>query len=388
MIPCLSAEIGLSALVPEMPVSTDGPIALDLLVFNATTEPQAWAPPRAVQGVLSAPGQVDRDVMLSRAAPLSVTVGPQQFSKVAWQVDLPDDVHGAWVLSVPTFSGAVWALRVAGKAGADARSASDATSPVPAGSATPTSGLVPRSELTFLERAFESRLGLHEDIYFIYGADDPVAKFQFSFKYRLIGFEHGSAPLRTLQFGYTQRSLWDINATSSPFYDTSYMPEVFYEWLAKAPEQRGRVSWLGLQSGFRHESNGRDEIDSRSLNIIYLRTGFIVGDIEKWRAIFGGRIFTYVGGVSDNPLIEDYRGNAELEFMFGRNGGIELGATARLGAELKKGSIELNLTVPVRLGGDRVETYLLVQYFSGYGESLLNYDTESETIRAGLSFVR
>ena len=37
------------------------------------------------------------------------------------------------------------------------------------------------------------------------------AKFQFSFKYKLLGFDDGApgAMTQTLQFAFTQRSLWD-----------------------------------------------------------------------------------------------------------------------------------------------------------------------------------
>jgi outer membrane phospholipase A len=44
--------------------------------------------------------------------------------------------------------------------------------------------------------------------------------------------------------------------------------------------------------------------------------------------------------------------------------------------------------VPIRTKLLNFETYLLIQYFNGYGESLLHYDTKSETVRAGLSLVR
>lgn len=54
----------------------------------------------------------------------------------------------------------------------------------------------------------------------------------------------------------------------------------------------------------------------------------------------------------------------------------------------RHGTVELELTLPVRTRLSRFETYLLVQYFSGYGESLLSYRETSETIRAGISLVR
>lgn len=386
-------NVRVSPVVPEVIESDGAPVTLELMVFNAGAVSRAWTLPEVLPAVVSAPGQPDREVVLTAVeATGALTLAPGRFETTVWRVALPMDLPlGSWILTAPSVAGAVWPLRIvpADDRLTNASVGSGATAPAaPPASSTPTPGLVPRSELTLLERAFEDRLGLHDRIYFIYGADDPAAKFQFSFKYRLLGFEHGENPLQTLQFGYTQRSIWDINAASSPFYDTSYMPEVFYEWLAAVPEQRGLFSWLGLQSGYRHESNGRDGVDSRSLNIVYLRTAVVLGDIERWRAILGVRGFAYVGGLSNNPTIDDYRGNAEIELMLGRNGGVELAAIIRPGHGFDDGSAELNFTLPVRLGGDRLETYLLVQYFSGYGESLLNYEEKSETIRAGLSFVR
>ncbi len=114
----------------------------------------------------------------------------------------------------------------------------------------------------------------------MYGTKAPAAKFQFSFKYRLLTFDPGAteAPKQTLQFAYTQRSLWDINASSSPFYDTSYMPALFYEFLTLAPDPntaKGGPTWLGLQSGYQHESNGQGSVQSRSLNTMFVRSGYL-----------------------------------------------------------------------------------------------------------------
>ena len=67
-------------------------------------------------------------------------------------------------------------------------------------------------------------------MYYLYGYGDQAAKFQLSFKYLLFAEDTWLAqqiPLMgNLTVAYTQRTLWDIDGDSSPFYDTSYMPEI------------------------------------------------------------------------------------------------------------------------------------------------------------------
>src|SRR3546814_4989197 len=71
-----------------------------------------------------------------------------------------------------------------------------------------------------------------------------------------------------IHFAYTQRMFWDLGAESSPFRNIDYMPEVFY--LLPAAPVREQIA-LGGQAGFRHESNGRDGLTSRSLNTLYIQ---------------------------------------------------------------------------------------------------------------------
>jgi phospholipase A1 len=242
-----------------------------------------------------------------------------------------------------------------------------------------------------LGRVFADRIGAHEPIYFIYGPDDPAAKFQFSFKYKLLQFTDPASPgrARTLQFGFTQRSLWDIDGVSSPFYDTSYMPELIYESLAPESAVRDRrFAWLGFQAAYKHESNGRDGPLSRSLNTVYARSVFIFGRIDRWHVLAIPEVFTYVTSEANTADIEDYRGYGKLHLVVGRPDGPSLMATAWAGKDLDHSSIQLDLTVPVRTKLLNFETYLLLQYFNGYGESLLSYKEQSETIRAGFSLVR
>lgn len=110
----------------------------------------------------------------------------------------------------------------------------------------------PANPLSSLDgRAFEGRLAPHEAIYFLYGNDDPAAKFQFSFKYRLFYSDeeqqNSSAPRTSVNIAYTQRSPWDTEADSSPFYDTSYMPELIFESAQERPTSRGPFTWFGYQ---------------------------------------------------------------------------------------------------------------------------------------------
>ncbi len=242
-----------------------------------------------------------------------------------------------------------------------------------------------------IQRTFADRLAPHEPIYFIYGPDAPAAKFQVSFKCKLLDFRDVAPQrlMRTLHLGYTQRSLWNIDGESSPFYDTSYMPELMYEALTPHPEDSERwFTWLGVQAAFKHESNGRDGPVSRSLNMLYARPVFAFGDLEGWHLLVMPEVFGYVGTLEDNPDIEEYRGFGKLSLVLGRNDGPSLMASLWAGNDFQHPTVQLDLNLPIRTRLLNFETYLIIQYFNGFGESLLSYDQEAESVRAGISLVR
>jgi len=198
----------------------------------------------------------------------------------------------------------------------------------------------------------------------------------------------GVPALRGLHLAYTQRSLWDIQAKSSPFFDTSYMPEIIGEWQAARSLNPGPVQWLGQQLSLQHESNGRDGPTSRSVNIVYYRPGVLFGDINGWNLILSPKIYAYVGDLSNNPDIAKYRGYGEFRAAFGKNERFGLSFTGRLGEHFNKGSMQFDLTLPMRSRLIDFASYFMVQYFDGYGESLLEYNQHSSTVRAGFSLVR
>ena len=359
-------EVRISLLVANL---SPAAVTYDLpgaLAGRLVTERQSW--PVELQGAvgeraqLAAGGAVRRDFILR----------------------LPPDALGRLVLEIERPAPARCVLDVA------------TPSPLSAGS-TPAVGLSAKGSfaqpvMTQIERTVAGRFSTHEPIYFIYGPDAPRAKFQFSFKYRLLSdsgiLGSGVPTLRGLHLAYTQRSLWDIRGKSSPFFDTSYMPELIGEWQTARTLNPGTVQWLGHQLSIQHESNGRAGPTSRSVNIVYYRPGVIVGDINGWNLILSPKIYVYMGDLSDNPDIAKYRGYGEFRAAFGKNERFGLSFIGRLGEHLDKGSMQFDLTLPMRARLFDFASYFMVQYFDGYGESLLLYNQHSSTVRAGFSLVR
>jgi outer membrane phospholipase A len=159
--------------------------------------------------------------------------------------------------------------------------------------------------------------------------------------------------------------------------------------LIATPEKSdGGLNWLGLQTGFQHESNGRDGLDSRSLNTLFVRTGLVAGRMDGWHLTASLRGHAYVTSLSDNEDIEEYRGYADWIVTLSHGDGAMLAYAGRAGRGFDRFSTQLDLSMPVRFRLFDFATYFLLQYFNGYGESLRSYQTKSETIRGGFSFVR
>ena len=258
-----------------------------------------------------------------------------------------------------------------------------------------------RSELGLVEY-LTNRIKPHEPVYIIAGGEEVTTKFQFSFKYQILNPDGPIAkkvpPLAGVYFAYSQTSLWDLGEPSSPFFDSVYRPEmlVSYEDLDRffvdGEGERLLPDWfsLGAQGGYRHESNGRDGVNSRSLNYAYIRPLFTFRGDDRWFLTLAPTFFSYVGDLSDNPDIYDYRGHSELRVVVGQSGGVQLAVTGRVGdTDENKGSLEFDLSVPIRkITANNLDVYFYTQYFTGYGETLLTYDEKSYSLRFGIALVR
>ena len=371
-----------SLIPPSAPIASSAVVRIDLLAVNPSASVANFSAPDQLVGKVHVDSR-SWPVELAAESPVATIIPAGGFSYRTYAFKLPPGVTGSRVVVELSPSTAASQLRAVLNVTASQPAVAE-----PATLLSPLRGSVPA--VAQIHRSFMDRFAEHDSVYFIYGPDAPVAKFQFSFKYRLINLgEPGGEDLhrRTLQFGYTQRSLWDIENESSPFYDTSYIPSLFFESLASSDHDGGWFTWLGWQGGYQHESNGRDGVDSRSLDTLFVRPGLAIGPLDGWHLIFSPRFWSYIGGLDDNSRIKDYRGYAEWMVTIGKNDGPSLTYTGWAGKGFDHFTTQLDLTIPLRFKVVDFATFLLIQYYNGYGESLLDYDRRSETVRAGISLV-
>jgi outer membrane phospholipase A len=225
-------------------------------------------------------------------------------------------------------------------------------------------------------------------MYFVLGARGGyTAKFQLSFKYRLFdqatGFGQDRPWLAGLYFGYTQTSFWDLGEDSKPFRDTDYRPSLFWKW-----ERTDDHTWLdGLRIGVEHESNGGGGMLSRSIDTAYLRPEWRWKFGDDARLEFTPKIYGYLDK-EDNPDIDRYRGNVDWRLRY--DSGVNWIATGVLRyGRAGYGSVLVDLSRRIRdLRFGPVGGYLHFQFFSGYGESILDYNLRRQTqLRVGFAIV-
>ncbi len=203
--------------------------------------------------------------------------------------------------------------------------------------------------------------------------DSHEVKFQFSLMFPLatgvLGRNSG------LMASYTQLSMWQaLNSDiSAPFRETNYEPQIYLGWLLD--EELVGLNLRGIEVGFNHQSNGRSGELSRSWNRIFLN---IMLERDNWRATFKP-YFRVPEDTDDddNPNFEDYLGNYKLELAY-RYGSQVFTLKGRNSFKTGKGSVELGWSVPI---SESVRFY--VQLYSGYGETLIDYDSRMQRIGMG-----
>lgn len=196
----------------------------------------------------------------------------------------------------------------------------------------------------------------------------------------------------SLWLGYTQQSYWQLfnGAVSRPFRTTDHEPELIYIYPHQIDLPGGwkyRLSGLALN----HQSNGQSLPLSRSWNRVYL-----MGAAEKElggdsRLELQGRVWQRLNessGKDDNPDIADYIGRAELAGFWQINRVHSLSLTLRHSLRSEaRGSARLEWMKASTSIADSASLRYHVQLFSGYGDSLIDYNRRRNVLSVGLSLV-
>lgn len=240
------------------------------------------------------------------------------------------------------------------------------------------------------------------------GNSNAQVKFQISMKFRLL-----QPDLYVLKYNlfpayiaYSQKSLWNSGRDSMPFEESNYNPEFFLDYPVRLLNI-GRFKMRSVSVGlFEHESNGLTGIESRSWNRQYIQLKFGLESGEKleisnsfladkaavrlkfWGASGFSGHNTYLRGLGDKSGFLDYMGHGEIavsvrNFLWGGSfKNHQLDVRTPVFRDPGKDSYELEF----RQQFPYMNFALYLQYWHGYGETLLRFDRYGRRGFAGLSF--
>jgi len=251
----------------------------------------------------------------------------------------------------------------------------------------------PNQQLTPLQKNYE------------YYDNNTEVEFQLSLKkpltYNLFGWNE------YIDFAYTQKVWWQLYSDSGPFRETNYLPEIFMN--VPTSEAIDEASGLkAVKFGFLHESNGQDGYRSRSWNRLYV-TGLWQWDnlflaTRVWyripESLKSGNYYNSDGtepdgttptdpnaAGDDNPHMYRYMGYGDIniEYLIGKH---QVGSMLRynFGAGGKeRGAVEAHWSYPFFSSAN---TFWYAKVFSGYGESMIDYNRNVTKTSFGFSFSR
>ena len=222
---------------------------------------------------------------------------------------------------------------------------------------------------------------LYKDTYFVGGTvlgGKPTefnsdVKFQISFQQRLT---KSSLPWNSyLYLFYTQKELWNVFERSLPFHDLNFNPGIgISRFIIMKGHLIGKATMM-----IEHESNGRDGTASRSWNKIswageaYI-SPFLMAHAKFWIPIIDGKY---------NKDILKYMGISQAGFQARSNDDkwvLDMTLVKRQGWNLNFNTI-VQLGYRINHNSNQV---IMMQYYNGYGESMLDYNQYHSRIRIGL----
>lgn len=211
------------------------------------------------------------------------------------------------------------------------------------------------------------------------GFENTEFVFQVSIKYMIAKDLFGK--YNTLSVAYTGKSFWQAynSNISALFRETNHEPEVIFGF-------NPNFSWSDhMTVAFNHQSNGQIGNLSRSWNRIIISTAKIwpnrILNVRAWYRIPEDKKSSPNSERGDdNPDIHKYMGYGDVFFLRKMNQhsiAVTMRNNLRLNDNL--GSLTLDWSFPIKNGMKG-----FIQYFNGYGESLIDYDQYQERIGIGI----
>lgn len=213
-------------------------------------------------------------------------------------------------------------------------------------------------------------------------------KFQISLKAQIpIAWPWGD----TLWFAYTQQSQWQAldGGVSRPFRETNYEPELIFlsRRLDDSLPKLGPFTPRFINFSYLHQSNGQSLPRSRSWNRLTAQLGseYLLQSANTEENREERRLAVLIrpwwripenDNRDDNPDITKYLGHGDIEIDYWR--GRDL-----ISATLRRHALQIEWSFP--LSEDINALNLHLQYFNGYGASLIDYNHKLHSFGVGLS---
>lgn len=183
-----------------------------------------------------------------------------------------------------------------------------------------------------------------------------------------------------LAASYTQKSWFQLSNVddSSPFRESNYEPQLFVAWKTQTALPFG-WTMQDIETGINHQSNGRDDQEklSRSWNRLYARASATNGnwtiELKPWWRI------PEKAKKDDNPDISKYRGYMDMALGYYYQDH-QFKIAGHYNPASNKGGLEASYSYPIT---PNIRFY--TQYYTGYGESLVDYQKNIQRIGIGIS---
>ncbi len=200
--------------------------------------------------------------------------------------------------------------------------------------------------------------------------NDEELKAYFSFVIPLMRHIYKEKPL-SLNFAYSQLMYWQVYTDSAYFRETNYEPELFVE--------NHFSRYFSAQVGVNHQSNGRGGYLERSWNRGYGQVKF-TGEHWLVRLRGWGLIAENSSSNMHNPDIAHYMGYDNVVLSYNLKKLVASVEAQNLESGFKRGFVNASLSYPILKS-----VSIFGQFFSGYGQSLIEYNHKSTGVGIGIS---